>query len=218
MPDDSRHGNPSNASDSKNGSVAGMSSETERQQQTAASYDDAVQRTVAHTADFSRHADTVGSGYSARTDGFGASNPIAGSAQDTERAAIPSNGQNFSALNARETYGSSFGDSQSEQNAFKTGMDTGIDQLGQAGVARSADFGSDLTAVVQADARDAFSGAYDAGRTGSTSRQAVRAGFQSTSGPAGHPRRRGPANTASSRRLQLPYGAAGFQLPVFGRR
>ena len=167
MPDDSRHGNPSDASDSKNGSVAGMSSETERQQQAAASYDDAVQRTVAHTADFSCHTETVGSGYSAESDAIGVSNPVADPAQDAQGAAIPPNGSNFSVPNDRETFGSSFGDSRSEQDAFKAGMNTGIDQLGQAGVARSADFGSDLTAAVQADARDALSGAYDAGRTGS---------------------------------------------------
>lgn len=166
MPDDSKHGNPSNASNSKNGSVAGMSSEIERQQRTAAAYDDAARRAVANTADFSRHAETVGSGYSARTDAVGASNPIAGSAQDTQRAAISPNASNFSALNAQETFGSSFGDSRSEQDAFKAGMNSGIDQLGQAGVARSSEFNTDVTAAVQADARDAFSGAYDAGRAG----------------------------------------------------
>ena len=146
MPDDSRHGNPSNASDSKNGSVAGMSSETERRQQAAAAYDDAAQRAVVNTADFSRHAETVGSGYSAGTDAVGASNPIAGSAQDTQRTTMQPNGSNFSAPNARETFGSSFGDSRSEQDAFKAGMNTGIDQLGQAGVARSSEFGTDISA------------------------------------------------------------------------
>lgn len=44
--------------------------------------------------------------------------------------------------------------------------DTGVDQLGQAGVARPSEFGTDITASVQADTRDAFPGAYDAGRTG----------------------------------------------------
>lgn len=166
MPDDSKHGNPSNASNSKNGSVAGMSSEIERQQRTAAAYDDAARRADANTADFSRHAETVGSGYSARTDAVGASNPIAGPAQDTQRAAISPNASNFSTLNAQETFGSSFGDSQSEQDAFKAGMNSGIDQLGQAGIARSSEFDTDMAAAVQADARDAFSGAYDAGRTG----------------------------------------------------
>lgn len=166
MPVDSRHGNPSDASDSKNGSVAGMSSETERRQQAAAAYDDAVQRAVANTANLSRHAETVGSGYSAGTDVIGVSNPIAGSAQDTQRAAILPNASNFSALNAQETFGSSFGDSRSERDAFKAGMNSGIDQLGQAGIARPSEFGTDMTAAVQADARDAFSGAYDTGRTG----------------------------------------------------
>ena len=146
--------------------MAGVSSETERRQQTAAAYDDAVQRAVANTADFSRHAETVDSGYSAGTDAVGVSNPIAGSAQDTQRAAILPNTSNFSAPNAQETFGSFFGDSRSEQDAFKAGMNSGIDQLGHAGVTRSSEFGTDLTAAVQADACDAFSGAYDTGRTG----------------------------------------------------
>lgn len=166
MPDDSKHGNPSNATTSKNGSVAGMSSVTERQQWSAAAYDDAAQRSVANTADFSRHAETVGSGYSARTDAVGASNPIAGSAQDTQRVAISPNTSKFSVPNAQETFGSSFGDSQSEQDAFKAGMDTGIDQLGQAGVARSSEFGTDISASAHVDTRDAFSESYDTGRTG----------------------------------------------------
>lgn len=166
MPDDSKHGNSSNAVTSKNGSVAGMSSVTERQQRSAAAYDNAAQRSVANTADFSRHAETVGSGYSARTDAVGASNPIAGSAQDTQRVAISPNTSKFSVPNAQETFGSSFGDSQSEQDAFKAGMDTGIDQLGQAGVARSSEFGTDISASAHVDTRDAFSGSYDTGRTG----------------------------------------------------
>lgn len=166
MPDDSKHGNPSNATTSKNGSVAGMSPVTERQQRSAAAYDDAAQRSVANTADFSRHAETVGSGYSARTDAVGASNPIAGSAQDTQRVAISPNTSKFSVPNAQETFGSSFGDSQSEQDAFKAGMDTGFDQLGQAGVARSSEFGTDISASAHVDTRDAFSGSYDTGRTG----------------------------------------------------
>lgn len=166
MPVDSRHGNPSDAFDSKNGSVAGMSSETERRQQAAAAYDDAAQRAVANTADLSRHAETVGSGYSAGTDAVGVSNPVADPAQDAQRTPIQPNGSNFSAPNARETFGSSFGDSRSEQDAFKAGMNSGIDQLGQAGIARPSEFGTDMTAAVQADAHDAFSGAYDTGRTG----------------------------------------------------
>lgn len=166
MPDDSKHGNPSDASNSKNGSVAGMSSEIERQQQAAAAYDDAAQRTVANTADFSRHAETVSSGYSAGTDAIGVSNSVADPAQDAQRTPIQPNGSNFSAPTARETFGSSFGDSRSEQDAFKAGMNTGIDQLGQAGIASPSEFGTDMTAAVQADDRDAFSSAYDTGRTG----------------------------------------------------
>lgn len=166
MPDASKNGNPSDASNLKNGSVAGMSSEIERKQQIAASYDDGVQRAVAHTADFSRHADAVSSGYSAGTDAFGVSNPVANSAQDAEKAAIPPSESNSSVPNSQETFGSSFGDSRSEQDAFKTGMDSGIDRLGQAGVTRSSEFGTDISASAQVDTCDAFSGSYDTGRTG----------------------------------------------------
>lgn len=166
MPDASKNGNPSDASNLKNGSVAGMSSEIERKQQIAASYDDGVQRAVAHTADFSRQADTVSSGYSAGTDAFGVSNPVANSAQDAEKAAIPPSESNSSVPNSQETFGSSFGDSRSEQDAFKTGMDSGIDRLGQAGVTRSSEFGTDISASAQVDTCDAFSGSYDTGRTG----------------------------------------------------
>lgn len=166
MPDASKNGNPSDASNLKNGSVAGMSSEIERKQQIAASYDDGVQRAVAHTADFSRHADPVSSGYSAGTDAIGVSNPVANSAQDAEKAAIPPSESNSSVPNSQETFGSSFGDSRSEQDAFKTGMDSGIDRLGQAGVTRSSEFGTDISASAQVDTCDAFSGSYDTGRTG----------------------------------------------------
>ena len=166
MPDASKNGNPSDASNLKNGSVAGMSSEIERKQQIAASYDDGVQRAVAHTADFSRHADTVSSGYSAGTDAIGVSNPVANSAQDAEKAAIPPSESNSSVPNSQETFGSSFGESRSEQDAFKTGMDSGIDRLGQAGVTRSSEFGTDISASAQVDTCDAFSGSYDTGRTG----------------------------------------------------
>lgn len=166
MPDTSKNGNPSDASNLKNGSVAGMSSEIERKQQIAASYDDGVQRAVAHTADFSRHADTVSSGYSAGTDAIGVSNPVVNSAQDAEKAAIPPSESNSSVPNSQETFGSSFGDSRSEQDAFKTGMDSGIDRLGQAGVTRSSEFGTDISASAQVDTCDAFSGSYDTGRTG----------------------------------------------------
>lgn len=166
MPDASKNGNPSDASNLKNGSVAGMSSEIKRKQQIAASYDDGVQRAVAHTADISRHADTVSSGYSAGTDAIGVSNPVANSAQDAEKAAIPPSESNSSVPNSQETFGSSFGDSRSEQDAFKTGMDSGIDRLGQAGVTRSSEFGTDISASAQVDTCGAFSGSYDTGRTG----------------------------------------------------
>ncbi len=105
-------------------------------------------------------------GYSAGTDAIGVSNPVANSAQDAEKAAIPPSGSNSSVPNSQETFGSSFGDSRSEQDAFKTGMDSGIDRLGQAGVTRSSEFGTDISASAQVDTCDAFSDSYDNGRTG----------------------------------------------------
>ena len=45
-------------------------------------------------------------------------------------------------------------------------MDSGIDRLGQAGVTRSSEFGTDISASAQVDTCDAFSGSYDTGRTG----------------------------------------------------
>lgn len=88
------------------------------------------------------------------------------STQDVQHATLPPNAANFNAQNNLDTFGSSFDDRQSGQNTFKSGMNTGIDQLGQSGVARPSEFGTDISASVQVDARDAFSGAYDAGRTG----------------------------------------------------
>lgn len=214
MPDASKNGNPSDASNLKNGSVAGMSSEIERKQQIAASYDDGVQRAVAHTADISRHADTVSSGYSAGTDAIGVSNPVANSAQDAEKAAIPPSESNSSVPNSQETFGFSFGDSRSEQDAFKTGMDSGIDRLGQAGVTRSSEFGSDISTSAQVDTCDAFSGSYDTGRTGldqpkgglgqdSGSHQAGQQSF-------GSPSPMGTANAPAEDKADFVSEAAGF--------
>lgn len=166
MPDASKNGNPSAASNSKNSSVAGVSSEIERQQRAAAAYDGAEQRTAGNAEDFSRHVEMSSSDYSAGSNPFGTTGPSAGSTQDVQHATLPPNAANFNAQNNLDTFGSSFGDRQSGQDAFKAGMNTGIDQLGQSGVARSSEFDTDMTASVQADAHDAFSSSYDAGRTG----------------------------------------------------
>lgn len=166
MPDASKNGNPSAAPNSKNSSVAGVSSEIERQQQAAAAYDGSGQRTAANVEDFSRHVEISSSDYSAGSSPFGTAGPSAGGTQDVQHATLPPNAANFEAQNNLDTFGSSFGDRQSGQDASKAGMNTGIDQLGQSGVARSSEFNTGMAASVQADTRDAFSGAYDAGRTG----------------------------------------------------
>lgn len=272
MPDASKNGNPSDASNSKSGSVAGMSSETERQQQAAAAYDDGSQRAAIHTADFSRHTETVSSGYSAGTEAIGVSNPVVGPAQDAQGAAIPPNGSNSSVPNDRETFGSSFGDydtgrtgfdqpasvsgqgfsqPQTQQTApaiaaqpiqqvpaafssrmeqqgsgspFMGGADrnaaaqrnmmTSIDGIGQAGIAGSRDFIEGTAVSVQADARDAFSGAYDTGRTGFDQPTGVlgqnsgspQAGQQSF----GSPSPMGTANPPAEDKTDLVSEAAGF--------
>lgn len=166
MPDASENGNASTASNPKNGSAAGVSSEIERRQQAAAAYDDGMRRAAGNVADFSRHADAIGSGYSAGAGAADSINPIASNTQDPQHANLSPSALNFSTQSAQDTLGASFGDRRSDQDGFKAGMNTGVDQLDQSGVSRSSEFNTDMTAVVQADARDAFSGAYDAGGAG----------------------------------------------------
>ncbi|WP_432315817.1 phage tail tip lysozyme [Collinsella aerofaciens] len=172
MPDASKNGNSSAASDSKNSSVAGVSSEIERKRQAAAAYDDGMRRASDNAADFSRHTEAVGSGYSAGAGAVNTVNPAVSAAQEPQHATPSPSALNFS---TQDTFGTSFGDRRSDQDGFKAGMNTGVDQLGQAGVALSSEFNTDMAATVQADARDAFSGAYDTGRTG----------FDQTAGIAG---------------------------------
>lgn len=163
-----------------------MSSAAERQQQAAAAYDDALKRTAGAGADFSRHTETIGSGYSAGANAASSVNPIASTTQESQHATLPPSALNFSTKSVQDTFGTSFGDRQSEQDGFKAGMNTGVDQLDQVGVALSSEFNTDMTATVQAEARDAFSGIYDAGRTG----------FDQTAGGAGQgfsqPQQTGP--------------------------
>lgn len=190
MPDASKNGNSSAASNSKNSSVAGVSSEIERQQKAAAAYDDGMRSASACAADFSRHTDAVGSGYSAGANVVNSVNSAVSATQEPQHATLPPSALNFSTQSAQDTFGTSFGDRRSDRNGFKAGMNTGVDQLGQSGVARSSEFDSDISASVQADTRDAFSGAYDAGRTGFD---------QSTIGPSqgfGQPQQTGPSIAA----------------------
>lgn len=175
MPDASKNGNSSTAPNSKNSSVAGVSSEIDRQQQAAAAYDDGMRRAANNAADFSRHTEAVGSGYSAGAGAVNTVNPAVSAAQEPQHATPSPSALNFSTQSAQDTFGTSFGDRRSDQDGFKAGMNTGADQLGQAGVARSSEFNTDMAGTVQADARDAFSGAYDTGRTG----------FDQTAGVAG---------------------------------
>ena len=166
MPDASKNGNANTASNLKNGGAAGVSSEIERQQQAAAAYDDSMRRASNSAADFSRHTETIGSGYSAGANPANSVNPTVSTTQDPQHATLPPSALNFSTQNAENTFGASFGNRRSDQDGFKAGMNTGVGQLDQSGVARSSEFDSDISASVQADTRDAFSGAYDAGRTG----------------------------------------------------
>ena len=190
MPDDSKYGNASSSSNLKDCSTASMSSAAERQQQAAAAYDDALKRTAGAGADFSRHTEKIGSGYSAGANAASSVNPIASTTQESQHATLPPSALNFSTKSVQDTFGTSFGDRQSEQDGFKAGMNTGVDQLDQVGVALSSEFNTDMTATVQAEARDAFSGVYDAGRTG----------FDQTAGGAGQgfsqPQQTGPSVAA----------------------
>lgn len=166
MPDASKNGNSSAASNLKNSSVAGVSSEIERQQQAAAAYDDSMRRASNNVADFSRHTEAVESGYSAGASAANTVNTTVSVTQEPQHTVLSPNALNFSTQSAQDTFGTSFGDRQSEQDGFKVGMNTGVDALAQSGVARSSEFGTDVSASVQVDTRDALSGAYDAGRTG----------------------------------------------------
>lgn len=67
-----------------------------------------------------------------------------------------------------EQQGSScpFSDGADRSAAAQRNMMTSIDGVEQAGIAGSRDFIEGTAVSVQADARDAFSGAYDTGRTG----------------------------------------------------
>lgn len=83
MPDDSKYGNASSSSNLKDGSTASMSSAAERQQQAAAAYDDALQRAAGTGADFSRHTETIGSGYSAGANAASTPSAVSTDIRDT---------------------------------------------------------------------------------------------------------------------------------------
>lgn len=190
MPDNSKYGNADNAFNSKSDSTAGMSSEIERQQQAAAAYDDGMRRASNNSAGFSRHTEAIGFGYSAGANAASSVYSTASTTQDSQHAALPPSALNFSTQSTQDTFGTSFGVRRSEQDGFKASMNTGVDQLAQSGVARSSEFGADISASVQAEGRDAFSGVYDASRIG----------FDQTAGGAGQgfsqPQQAGPSVTA----------------------
>lgn len=133
MPDASKNGNSSAAPNSKNSSVAGVSSEIERQQQAAAAYDDGMRRASDNAADFSRHTEAVGSGYSAGAGAVDAVNPAVSSAQEPQHAAPSPSALNFSTQSAQDTSSASFGDRRSEQDGFKAGMNMGAYDAGRTG-------------------------------------------------------------------------------------
>lgn len=74
---------------------------------------------------------------------------------------MPVAAQNFSSGADRAATSSQFAGQQDNHEAFKQGMETSTDQLGQAGVSVSSDFSTGVANSVQADARDAFSGQFD---------------------------------------------------------
>ena len=121
MPDASKNGNSSTAPNSKNSSVAGVSSEIERQQQAGSSV---------------------------------AAQPI---------QQVPSA---FNSRMEQQAPDSPFADGAARRAAAQQNMMTSIDGVDAAGISGSRDFIEGTAVSVQADARDAFSGSYDTGRTG----------------------------------------------------
>lgn len=103
MPDASKNENSSAASNSKNSSVAGVSSDIERQRQAAAAYDDGMRRAANNGADFSRHTEAVGSGQNlgcpqAGQQLFGGASPMIGAyAPAEDKAASVSEAVGFGA-------------------------------------------------------------------------------------------------------------------------
>lgn len=201
MPDDSKYGNASSSSNLKDGSTASMSSAAERQQQAAAAYDDALQRTAGAGADFSRHTETIGSGYSAGANAASTPSAVSTDIRDTAPSTYsagvmgPSQqtsgvAQGFVAAASQgpvapaaaqpiQQVPSAFASRMEQQGtatpfsggadraaAVQRNMMTSFDGVDAAGIAGSRDFIEGAAVSVQADSRDAFSSAYDAGMTG----------------------------------------------------
>ena len=137
MPDESRHGSSYSSSNLNNDSAASMSSEIERQQQAAAAYVDRSNRAASYAADFSRHTEAV--------------------------QQVPSV---FASRVEQQGSSGQFADGAARRAAAQQDMMTSIDGVAQAGITGSRDFIEGNTVSMQADARDAFSGAYDTGRAG----------------------------------------------------
>lgn len=178
-----------------------MSSEIERRRQAAAAYDDGLQRACASTADFSRHAEAIGSGYTAGAsaadtditasvqadtrDAFAGATHAGGNGSDRP-ASEPAQGPNqpqqaspsvaaqpiqqvpsaFSSRMEQQDPDSPFAGGAERRAAAQQNMMTSIDGVDAAGIAGSRDFIEGNAVSVQADVRDAFSGATHAGRTG----------------------------------------------------
>ena len=201
MPDDSKYGNANTASNSKNGSVAGLSSAAEHQRQAAAAYDDALQRTAGAGADFSRHVDVASSGYFASADAAATPSAVSTVIRDAVPSAysdgvmepskqtsgveqgfvaaashgpvVPTAAQPIqqvpSAFTSRmEQQGTAtpFAGGADRAAAVQRNMMTSFDGVDAAGIAGSRDFIEGTAVSVQADSRDAFSGAYDTGAAG----------------------------------------------------
>lgn len=201
MPDDSKYGNASSSSNLKDGSTASMSSAAERQQQAAAAYDDALQRAAGTGADFSRHTETIGSGYSAGANAASTPSAVSTDIRDTapntysagvmgpsqqtsgvaqgfvaaasQGPAAPTAAQPIqqvpSALASRmEQQGtaSPFAGGADRAATVQRNMMTSFDGIDAAGIAGSRVFIEGAAVSVQADSRDAFSSAYDAGGAG----------------------------------------------------
>lgn len=149
-----------------------MSSAAERQQQAAAAYDDALQRTAGAGANFSRHVDAASSGYSASADAAGTpgavSTDIRNTAPSTYSAGVMKSNQQTSGVEQGFVATASQGPAaptaaqpiQQVPSAFTSRME-------QQGTATPFAGGSDRAAAVQRNMMTSFDGIDAAGIAGS---------------------------------------------------
>ena len=223
MPDDSKHGNPSDASDSKNGSVAGMNTGIDQLAQAgiASPSEFGTDMTAAVQADA---RDAFSGAYNTGRTGFGqpASGSGQGFSQPQAQQAIPAVAAQpiqqvpaaFSSRMEQQGSDSPFSDGADRSAAAQRNMMTSIDGVEQAGIAGSRDFIEGTAVSVQADARDSFSGTFDTGRTG-FDQPAVGLGQNSGSPQAGQqsfgsPSPMGTANAPAEDKPDFVTEAAGF--------